>query len=256
MQAKKIQAKDIIKILIAIIFSSCTTISAQPRNEIERNGVNIISINNTNTNTNIEKIKKQNLEKFIPKPSDLTVENKKEVSIKTTLTLESIQALLQEQDFFKKNYKPIIITSAILASYGTCFYAIYYCKSYLEDQNLWSNWQSEASIEKLMLTPQNQLASEVYFEIQSKYENKNNFILSLSQFMKDIEKEKNTLILYDKVYNFLNKYYVFKFFPINTGCFENISEKIERLAYIKNIFLSSAYMSYEDKTYIGKKKAR
>jgi hypothetical protein len=243
------RTKNIIKLLIAVILFSCTISFAKNRDKNRKKDyVNIISIKNKNVNG-------RNVSKTEPIAQKAPDKNTSGTGSSSSITMASIQTYLSNQDFFTRNYKPIIIISSILGAYGLSFYTIYYCKNYLENKNLWSCWKDNMSIEKLMEIPQDDFAQQVLEQIKIRSENSNNFIFSITQFMTDIEKEKNTLTLYDKIYKFLDKYYILKLFPINTKCFENLHEKIERLAYIKNVFLSSSCINYDDKIYACKKKA-
>ncbi|EKD23452.1 MAG: hypothetical protein ACD_82C00030G0001, partial [uncultured bacterium] len=209
---------------------------------------NIITINNKNINsfdTNAKPITNTN-----------SSENTNGSYSSASVMVERINGYWPKQDFFTKNYKTIIAATSILAAYGISFYTITYCKNYLENENLWSCWKKEISIEKLMEIPHDMFAQQVLEQIKMRYENKNNLVISLTQFMNDIEKEKKILTAYSKVYNFLNKYYLLTIFPIDTKSFETINENLERLAYIKNVFLSSEYINNYDKIYIDKKKIK
>lgn len=169
--------------------------------------------------------------------------------------MSSINNLTEKNGFFSKHYKATLFISAIAGSYALSLYTIYYCKNYLEDKSLWSNWQSNLSIEKLMEIPQDIFAQKIFDSINSRYSNLEHFANPTAKFIQDIDKEKNILEKFNSVYKFLKNYYILKIFPINTIAFEGITQKLERLAYIKNIFLSSECISYENKKDTFKKKA-
>lgn len=170
-------------------------------------------------------------------------------------TLENVYNYVQENFLSKNNYKSTVVISSAIGIYSLWLYVINNFKNYLEDSNLWSCWKGELSIEKFIEIPQEKMAKMIFEEISSKYENKENFAFSITQFIKEIENEKNKLILYSKIYNFIKKYYLIKLIPLDTRPFEIINEKIERLAYIKNILLSSSEMScLTDETQLFKKK--
>jgi len=148
---------------------------------------------------------------------------------------------LEQSKTFWQKYKRKIIVYSLLGAYSTTLVTLIKGKAYLKNKNLWSSWPYGIDFETLLKIPQKELFRQIMQEINTKYPTKNNtenFVTPLSQFLHEIEKEKEYFIFYLQLYDFLQKFYLIKLFPISKTEFKKITNKIRRLDYLKNLLLS------------------
>jgi len=153
-------------------------------------------------------------------------------------TIHSARQFLEKAKHFSKNYKTHIILFSLLGSYGTTYYLLFRGNNYLKSESLWSSWPINRTLHTLLEIPQEKLAVQLLDEIQLRYNGHQNFIDALTQFKEAIDKEKSNLLFYDKLYKFLDKSYLISIFPVSVERFKEIKKRLERIAYLKNIFLS------------------
>ena len=152
--------------------------------------------------------------------------------------LNSIKNYLDQAKTISKNYRSHIILFSLLGSYGTVHYLLYSGNNYLKRETLWSSWPLNRSIQSLLEIPQEKLAILLLDEIKQRYNGHTNFMHALTKFKEVINKEKSKLLFYDKLYTFLEKYCLLSIFPIQVKSFTTIKERLERIAYLKNVFFT------------------
>ena len=136
-------------------------------------------------------------------------------------------------------YKYHIIGATIVSAYSYLFYHVIQANHYVADPNLWSNWQSDMSLEELLEIPQKELAGHLLREIQARYTNPINpvdFINPLITFLDETRIELDRLRWYAKLYSLLKRTYLHKIVPINETRLYYLDERIQRLVYLKNMF--------------------
>lgn len=125
-------------------------------------------------------------------------------------------------------------------------YAVYYAlkaHSYLSNDHLWSRWKEEIAMQELLIEQRAIIANDLVLDLQRRYtfaENPTDFLTPFVYFMQDIEDELAMLQHYQKIEKALQKIRIRSFIPYYQTVFVTIQEKIERLLYVKNIFLTWA----------------
>jgi len=152
------------------------------------------------------------------------------------------ETFLQSTSFAQKYQDEILIGTGI-GLYSLIFFGLIKGDSYLNQKNLWSCWPHNIDFQKLIQTPPDEIQKQLLIEIQIRYmkiDSPTDFVTPLVKFMNDIEKEKKNLIFYQKLYETLSKFYLSWIFPMNKTMFLTIKEKLERLSFIRDIFLKWA----------------
>lgn len=111
----------------------------------------------------------------------------------------------------------------------------------LSRDNNWSNWQINKNIEEFYTIPQNIFAKDLLKDINRsyiKFDNIKDNITPISKFIIDIHKEISYLNTYKKIVDFLISAKLDKIFLYNKKIYIESEKKLNRLMYIKNIFLS------------------
>lgn len=214
--------------------------------------------------TNINDLKNSNIQNttatnYLQNVQDATTDITKCFLDKATYWTKYLEN--KTKDFYLKN-KKYIIPLAIISSYiGVCL-TLKAGQYYIEKDDLWSNWQpiksNNTDLQSRDFTNINLMSQEnnsqinqkeiiklLLIEIQSRYTDYNkplDILSPLSDFMKNIEKEKNKLTAYLNFYNFLETTRLVKIFPINTSIFLKIKSKLSQLLFIRNIFFTWLYM--------------
>ena len=127
------------------------------------------------------------------------------------------------------------------AGYSSLQGYLFYLKCKLASPNCWSKWQWEKPIEQMYQTPQAEFAHNLLIDIQRHYTTINNptdFVTPLTKFMKDTEQEYNYLYKYKKIITYLEKLYISKVFFYDANLLASIDNRLQKLSYIKNTFLS------------------
>jgi hypothetical protein len=114
-------------------------------------------------------------------------------------------------------------------------------QNFLIHESQWSYWKGHLSLEKLFEIPQSHLSEELIKEVQRQYTaeaNPTDFLTPLMTFMDMAEKEKAALEQYNTICSYLEKLHILRFFKHDQELYEQSKEKLQKLAYLKNIFLS------------------
>ena len=133
--------------------------------------------------------------------------------------------------------------------YGVTFLALYLIacyqlvrgNAYFKNRSSWSAWKEEISLRDLAEIPQTEVARELIISIQRKYlnpQNPSDFFGPLVSFLVDLEAEITVSKRYLKRFNWLGKIYFTYLFPGDTSAFALAEEKIARLFFIKEIFVT------------------
>lgn len=143
-------------------------------------------------------------------------------------------------NYFTDN-KLKILASALIAGYTWIQYQLITISNDLMQNDRWSLWRIEKGLEHLFTIPQHQLARDLLTDIQRRYTTVNNptdFVHPLISFMDDANKEMANLIYYKKICNILEKLHLLSFSFCNTELNKLCDERLKRLSYIKDTFLS------------------
>jgi hypothetical protein len=169
------------------------------------------------------------LEKLINPAAELSASLKKQIQQKTT-------------NFFC-TYKWYLLGGTILASYAALIYYLFQGNSYLGKSDLWSSWRQELPLDQLLAISQAQLAQDLLREIQRRYNDPTSLTdlaKPLALFMSALEQEEQKIKGYQKTFGWLSCAKLTALAPFSIIRFSKITERLQRLAYFKNIFQSWA----------------
>lgn len=162
-------------------------------------------------------------------------------AVKNNAALQQLQrnSLNSASKSFLDAYQWHLLIGSSLAGYALLCYCIVRGNYYLDQQNLWSSWRSELPLEQLLAIPQEQLGQELVAEIQRKYNTDGiitDVVLPFSRFLKDIEEEEAEIKWYQELYSWLTFLHVQQIVPANAVRYGKIKQRLQRVAYYKNIF--------------------
>jgi len=223
------------------------------QNTTEQSSKNVLENSNTLENMSIVKNKP-------------ILENKSDITTCAITSDGNSQGYLNKTKGFWKKYKYHIILSSVAGSYGAILFLLSKGHLYLSKENKWSSWPKNKAFQEVLELPQQELAELLLQNIQTKYKNEKNkidFISPMATFINEVEKEKRTIIFYTRLYTFLKKMHLINLFPVSNRYFENTNEKLQRLSYIKNVFLSwatnippSRFSNKKSRSFVEKKDSK
>jgi len=146
------------------------------------------------------------------------------------------------QSFLNRNKYKIILFS-ILGSYGTLSAKIIFDNHYLNQSDIWGMWQPSLSFDQLCEIPQKKLGRELILEIQRRYlnqEHPTDFINPLVMFIKAADYELKRIIRYIRITTVIKHLHLLILFPTNEKIIEKAQLILQRLHFVKHIFLSWA----------------
>lgn len=152
-----------------------------------------------------------------------------------------IQAIMASNQNFFSHYKWYLLTGTVLASYLALSYFIMAGNSYLGNNELWSSWHQELPLDQLLGISQEQLCQELLQEIHRRYTSSSSIssmLAPLTLFLSAIEKEEEQLKWYQSFYSWISYLKITKILPFNKIRFAKVTERLQRIAYFKNIFNS------------------
>ena len=138
-------------------------------------------------------------------------------------------------------HKTKLFCAAVAAGYGYCVYRIKQMEQHLSSPQAWNNWYGSLDFEQLCVLPQEQLAKELLLAVQAQYTSSSDlddFMQPCAQFLDDIDAELAELKQYQTWTQRLQRCYATRFFFIDRILAQSVSAKINRLAYLKNVFLT------------------
>lgn len=156
---------------------------------------------------------------------------------------DEINKLSTSSNNFLDTYKWQIIGGTLVTTYISLCYLIISGNSYLGQSELWSSWRQELPLDQLLAIPQEQFAKELLREIHRRYTDSTtitDLVRPLSLFMISLEQEEEYIKWYQSVYSWISYLKLNKIVPFSKQRFGKINERLQRLAYYKNAFLSWA----------------
>jgi len=130
---------------------------------------------------------------------------------------------------------------ALLTLYSYYCYQVICGNLYLKRTDVWSSWKHELSFDQLCQIPQQSLARELVLSIQHHgldMQKPTDFMSPLVLFLQVIEQERITLLYYQTLYNRITTVKCSIIFPFNKKRYNRIEERLQRLSFVKNIFIS------------------
>jgi len=201
----------------------------------------VITVNNDHIAHNSPQASSvQVLQKPEPESSPIL---KKLQEIKSELHVsERMKDILEKRSFFY-DYKWHLLGLTVAGSYAYLLYIIHSGNSYLSNNELWSSWRQDLPLDQLLAIPQEQFSQELIREIQRRYTDPRSVIdlvKPLSQFIITTNDEEEQLRWYQSTFGWLSYLHLVKIVPFSKQRFTKINERLQRLAYYKNIFQSWA----------------
>lgn len=144
------------------------------------------------------------------------------------------------QTFWDTN-KLYLGVSAVLALYSYYWYQVMCGNFYLKRTDLWSSWKNGLSFDQLCAIPQQSLARELILNIQQQgldIQKPTDFTVPLVTFLYVIEEERKALLYYQTLHSRITMMKCGILFPFNKKQYNRIEERLQRLSFVKNIFIS------------------
>lgn len=144
---------------------------------------------------------------------------------------------------FMSRKKYLLLTCTCAVGYVWTCHLCVKANAYMARVDAWSMWKRTFSLDELTHLPQDDLTKDLLIEIQRRYINHNNptdFIMPLIIFVHEIEHEMAVLKRIQQLSKWLSRLFLVRLFPLNREVVVTIDERIARLAYINNLFLSWA----------------
>jgi len=144
---------------------------------------------------------------------------------------------------FLSRHKYKIFFFSLLGSYGTLSIKIIFDNHYLNRSDLWGMWQPNLSFDQLCEIPQKKLGRELILEIQRRYLNQEcptDFINPLIMFIKAVDYELKHIIRYIRISTCIKHLHLLILFPTNEKKIEKAQLILQKLRFVKHIFLSWA----------------
>jgi hypothetical protein len=137
----------------------------------------------------------------------------------------------------------ISVGSGIFGIYAFLALYIMHEKQYMHDKNLWMHWQQDKGLAELCEFASGDIQRELLCAIHKRYINQTNptdYITPLSNFLVDIAAEEKRLKRFCMMMNVLSSMYLGRFLPYCQDTMHNAQRFLDRLAFIKQQFLSWA----------------
>lgn len=147
---------------------------------------------------------------------------------------ESMQTFLHDNKLY-------LGASALAALYSYYCYQVICGNLYLQRTDLWSSWKNDLSFDQLCAIPQQTLARELILSIQHQgldTQKPTDFVVPLVTFLQVIEEERKTLLYYQTLHSRITTVKCARLFPFNKKRYNRIEERLQRLSFVKNIFIS------------------
>lgn len=143
----------------------------------------------------------------------------------------------QASDFITCNTKSLLFVSAVALCASTLYVAVK-GNTYLKNNALWSHWRADLTLEHLITVPQHDLAKELHLSIYTRFANTSVPAFNSPQeaFLAEIDQELAHLRYYHTFYSWCAWAHCARFLPIEKKSFEELPERIQRAAYLKNVF--------------------
>lgn len=165
------------------------------------------------------------------------------VAVQQSISSEYLKELAHGSGSFMSNNKLLMTALASAYAYGRTFMAIVQANHELARTNAWASWKSELFLDELKKQDQEALTKELLFEIQKRHttaEKPADALLPFITFLSVIDEEISALNHYRSIQFWLESCHIIWLFPVNKSRFASASARLERLWFIKNLFLTWA----------------
>ena len=151
---------------------------------------------------------------------------------------ESAESLIQTISCIGKTK---LIIAGIAFGYIALWTTIKKAVSITKNENSWGSWKKEMNFDQILSMPQNELGYELMFAIHKKYLNFNkptDSITPLVRFSQDLDNEIKKLNHFISLAKWIKRLYLQRIFPFGDDDIYKAKETINRLTYLRNIFIS------------------
>ncbi|MGB8366940.1 MAG: hypothetical protein WCD44_01145 [Candidatus Babeliales bacterium] len=141
----------------------------------------------------------------------------------------------------KNKYK--IAKYSVTCSYIGILLLLFSSHYYLDKPDVWANWQASTPFTELCTKPSHLLQQELIFDIQKRYiniQNPSDFMSPFVAFMNKITEEETHINRYLILLNSVNRLHMQRLFFINEKKIKKAESCKQRLALVKQLFLSWA----------------
>lgn len=137
----------------------------------------------------------------------------------------------------------LLATIASAYIYGRTFVAVVRANHALAESASWASWKPELSLDGLKTLDQAELTKELLHEIQKRHmsvEKPADALLPFITFLGTIDDEITHINTYRSIHFWIETCHATWMFPINAQRFASATTRLERLWFLKNLFLSWA----------------
>jgi hypothetical protein len=159
----------------------------------------------------------------------------------TTINKENYDYVKQTIANLLWQYRYKIAGGALATSYSAMSLLLITDYHRIDNSMFWAYWKRTSTFEDLCAIPQKDLARELMLAIGEHHFNKDNptdLAYPLITFIKDIEEEITTIKRYIATTKMLKQLYLMPLFPTNEKKLNRATKMLERVLFIKHIFLS------------------
>jgi hypothetical protein len=144
---------------------------------------------------------------------------------------------------FLDAHKYKLLMASLAATYAAMYYQLLKDKHFIYKKDTWAAWKQNLSFDQLCELPSQELEKTLLHEIQIRYldsQNPTNFISPLVSFVNSAQEEQHRIKRYLTYADWLKKFYLSKFFPLDQQTYLLAQDRLNRLAFVKHIFSSWA----------------
>lgn len=161
--------------------------------------------------------------------------------VKKKIPIDSYDQLKSLMKTMLWTHRYTVVGTTAVGSYSVINILLLTDYHYINQNNAWSRWKSECTFEDLYAIPQKELARELLLRIGQEYYNEKNptdLAHPLITFIDTIDIEIKTLKRYIKTAHIIKKLHLIKIFPTNESKINRAEQSLQRVLFIKHIFLS------------------
>lgn len=136
-----------------------------------------------------------------------------------------------------------LIMLILVGTYSSIALTIVRMNHIIDQADAWSCWKQHLSYEELCTIPNKQLEEDLLFTVQHQYMNQKNPTDSITPFVRfvsAIEYEVAILNRYIWLGSWLKRLHIMRLFPMSDDRIKQAEQKLQRLHFVKHIFLSWA----------------
>ncbi len=189
-------------------------------------------------------------------PTQNTTTSNSTVNTTQTETKTAVETETKVQSYLKSctHYTTQLLSQGIAYKYylaaalGLSFY-VYLCYQctqgniFLAQDTLWSCFKQELPFEALRTFNKADLTEELLYTLHTRYltaKDPLNALQPMTLFLQDLETEAKRLHSYQRLYSWIKLLHISSLFPAKATLYDTIDTKLQRLAFIKHLFVSWA----------------